>query len=149
MKAPNRILRQNAPHRGSFRALSTTSVPRAQATVARRHLRGAMDMATQIRHILVAIGDVQGAPRGELRKAGIIARAAHATVELFHSIDEPDPERGFPQTATRKEVDQHRAAIAEKYRHRLERLTRGSSLRGVTVRCTAAWDYPPHAAIIR
>ena len=106
-------------------------------------------MATQIRHILVAIGDVQGAPRGELRKAGIIARAAHATVELFHSIDEPDPERGFPQTATREEVDQHRAAIAEKYRHRLECLTRGSSLRGVTVRCTAAWDYPPHAAIIR
>ena len=34
-------------------------------------------MATQIRHILVAIGDLQRSPRGELRKAGILARAAH------------------------------------------------------------------------
>ena len=106
-------------------------------------------MATQIRHILVAIGDVQSAPRSEVRKAGVLARAAGATVELFHAIDEPDPERSFPETATREEVEQHRAAIAEKYQRRLERFARDPSLRGVSVRCTATWDYPPHAAIIR
>jgi len=106
-------------------------------------------MATQIRHILVAIGDLRRTPRNELRKAARLARAARATVELFHAIDEPDPERSFPETATREEVDQHRAAIVEKYQRRLERFARDSALRGVTVRCTAVWDYPPHDAVIR
>src|SRR6516162_11863335 len=102
-------------------------------------------MATQIRHILVAIGDVRRAPQRELRKAGTLARAARATVELFHAIDEPDPARSFPETATRDEVDQHRGAIEEKYRRRLERFARSASLRGATVRCTVSWDYPLHA----
>jgi len=106
-------------------------------------------MATHIRHILVGIGDVRRTPHGELRKAGALARAARATVELFHAIDEPDPARSFPETATQEEVDQHRAALVEKYRRRLERFAHDPSLRGVTVRCTAVWDYPPHAAIIR
>jgi len=106
-------------------------------------------MATQIRHILVAIGDVRRAPRSELRKAGALARAARATVELFHAIEEPDPGRSFPETASRAEVDLHRSAIVEKYRRRLERFARDASLRGVTVRSTVVWDYPPHAAVIR
>jgi hypothetical protein len=106
-------------------------------------------MATQIRHILVAIGDVRRTPRSELRKAGSLARAARARVELFHAIDEPDPERSFPETATFQEVETLRAAIAQKYERRLERFAREPSLRGVTVRCTASWDYPPHDAVIR
>ena len=106
-------------------------------------------MATHIRHILVGIGDMKRTPRGELRKAGAVARAARATVELFHAIDEPDPARSFPETATQEEVDQHRGAIVEKYRRRLERFAHDASLRGVTVRCTAVWDFPPHAALIR
>jgi universal stress protein E len=106
-------------------------------------------MATQIRRILVAIGDTTRAPSSELRKAAALARAAHATVELFHAIDEPDPERGFPETVTREEFEQHRAKIAGKYRRRLERFAHDPTLRGVTVRCTALWDYPPHAAVIR
>src|SRR5215472_11122028 len=108
-----------------------------------------MHMAKHIRHILLAIGDVRRTPHGELRKAGTLARAARATVELFHAIDEPDPARSFAETATQDEIDQHRGAIMEKYRRRLERLGRDASLRGVTVRCTAVWDYPLHAAIIR
>jgi universal stress protein E len=106
-------------------------------------------MATQIRHILVAIGDVRRNPRSELRKAATLARAARATVELFHAIDEPDPERSYPETATWEEVEQHRAAIVEKYQRRLERFARDATLRGLTVRCTAVWDYPAHAAVIR
>jgi universal stress protein E len=106
-------------------------------------------MATQIRHILVAIGDIQRTPRSELRKAATLARAARATLELFHAIDEPDPERGFPETATRQEFERHRAAIVEKYQRRLERFAGDAALRGLSVRCTVIWDYPPHAAIIR
>src|ERR1700751_2593251 len=105
-------------------------------------------MATQIRHILVAIGDLGHAPRKELRKAATLARAAHAQVELFHAIEERDPERSFPETATRAEVEQHRAAIARKCERRLERFARDPSLRGVTVQCTAGWGYPPHDAVI-
>lgn len=106
-------------------------------------------MATHIRHILVAIGEPHQAPRSVLRKAGAMARAARATVELFHAIDEPDPERSFPETATLEEVEQRRVAIVEKYRSKLERFAHDPALRGVTVRCTAVWDYPPHAAVIR
>ena len=106
-------------------------------------------MTTQIRHILVAIGDLRRTPRGELRKAGTLARAARAKVELFHAIDEPDPERSFPETATFDEVETLRAAIVQKHQRRLERFAREPALRGVTVRCTASWDYPPHEAVIR
>jgi universal stress protein E len=106
-------------------------------------------MATQIRRILVAIGDVKRSARSELRKAGILARAARAKVELFHAIEEPDPERSFPETATFEEIETLRAAIRERYERHLERFARDPALRGVTVRCTAAWDYPPPEAVIR
>jgi universal stress protein E len=106
-------------------------------------------MATTIRNILVAIGDLRRSPRKELRKAGSLARAARAKVELFHAIDEPDPERSYPESATLQEVETLRAAIAEKYQRQLERLARDPALRGVTVRCTASWDYPPQDAVIR
>jgi universal stress protein E len=103
----------------------------------------------RIRHILVAIGDLRRSPRSELRKAGALARAARAKLELFHAIDEPDPERSFPETATRDEVAKQREAIVAKYQRRLERFARDPALRGVTVTCTAVWDYPPHEAVIR
>jgi universal stress protein E len=106
-------------------------------------------MTTQLRHILVAIGDLRRTPRGELRKAASLARAAHAKVELFHAIDEPDPERSFPETASFGEIETLRAAIVEKHQRRLERFARDPSLRGVIVHCTASWDYPPHEAVIR
>ena len=106
-------------------------------------------MATQIRNILVAIGDLRLTPRGELRKAALVARAAHAKVELFHAIDEPDPERSFPETATLAEVETLRAAVVQRCERQLERFARDPALRGVTVSCTASWDYPPHEAVIR
>lgn len=46
-------------------------------------------MANSIRHILVAIRDLHHAPRTELRKAAELARAADATLELFHAVDLP------------------------------------------------------------
>ncbi|MBV8306891.1 MAG: universal stress protein [Gammaproteobacteria bacterium] len=106
-------------------------------------------MATRIRHILVAIGDLRRTPQAELRKAGALARAARASVELFHAIDAPDPERSFPETLTAREVTTRRAAIVDKCERRLGRFARHPALRQVTVRCTASWDYPPHDAVIR
>jgi universal stress protein E len=106
-------------------------------------------MATRIRHILVAIRDVRHAPQSELRKAAALARSAGATVELFHSIDEPDPGVGWPETATAETVARRRAAIAARCGRRLRRFAGDKSLRRLTVRCTATWDYPAHEAIIR
>ena len=56
----------------------------------------------QIPHILVAIGDVQRAPKNALRKAAALAKASGASVELFHAIDVPDPRRRYPETATQE-----------------------------------------------
>jgi universal stress protein E len=106
-------------------------------------------MAQQLKRILVAIRDVQHAPKNELRKAAALARASRATVELFHAIDEPDPAAGWPETATAQTVARQRDAIAAKRRQRLERFARDASLRGLAVSCTARWDHPPHAAIVR
>ncbi len=106
-------------------------------------------MAKRIRHVLVAIHDLRHAPRSELRKAGALARAAGATLELFHAIDEPDPGASWPETATAEFVTRRRAAIAARSLRRLERFARDGALRGVRVRCTSSWDYPAHEAIVR
>ncbi len=106
-------------------------------------------MPTRIRHILLAIHDLRHAPRSELRKAGTLARAAGATLELFHAIDEPDPGASWPETATAEFVSRRRAVIAARSLRRLERFARDKALRGLRVRCTSSWDYPPHEAIVR
>lgn len=106
-------------------------------------------MAKQLRHILVAIGSLQHAPKNELRKAAALAKASGARVELFHAIDEPDPGRSYPETATKATVAKHRAAIAAKNQGRLERFAQDKSLHGVKVTCRAAWDHPPYDAIVR
>jgi universal stress protein E len=106
-------------------------------------------MATKIRRILVAIRDLDHAPIKELRKAGILARAAGAPVELFHAIDAPDPARGYPETKTRGLVDHERAAVVHAEEHRLGRLARSQALRGVKVIWKAVWAHPAHEAIIQ
>jgi universal stress protein E len=106
-------------------------------------------MPTRIRHILVAIHDLRHTPRGELRKAAALARAAGATLELFHAIDEPDPGASWPETVTAEFVTRRRAAIAGRSLRRLERFARDKALRGLRVRCTSSWDYPAHESIVR
>jgi len=46
-------------------------------------------MSVRIKKILVAIRDVDQTPRALLRQAASIARAAKASVELFHAIEDP------------------------------------------------------------
>jgi nucleotide-binding universal stress UspA family protein len=64
-------------------------------------------MTIHMRRILVAIGDLQHAPKNELRKAATLAKTSGASVELFHAIMEADPGRSYPETATAKSVAQH------------------------------------------
>ncbi len=106
-------------------------------------------MSKRIRHILVALHDLRHVPKGELRKAAVLARASGASVELFHAIEEPDPGVSWPETATAEQVARRRAAIAARCERRLERCASDESLRGLRVRCTASWDYPAHEAIVR
>jgi universal stress protein E len=106
-------------------------------------------MARSVKRILIAIRDLRHVPLAELGKAAALARAAGARIELFHAIDEPDPGASWPETVTAGFVEHRRAAIADQKRHRLERLARDPSLKGLDVECTTSWDYPPHEAIIR
>src|SRR5262245_8774784 len=106
-------------------------------------------MSKQPRHILVAIGDIQRPPGSELRKVAALAKASGASVELFHVINEPDPLRSYPETATLEAVKKQRAAIVAKREPKLERFARDPSLRGIKVTSKAAWDHPPHDAIMR
>ena len=106
-------------------------------------------MAKEIRHILVALRRLQHAPKNELYKAGALAKASGASLELFHAIDEPDPGRSYPQTITKDAVAKRRAAIVAKNQGRLERFAQDKSLRGVRVTCAAVWDHPPYEAIVR
>jgi universal stress protein E len=106
-------------------------------------------MARSFRHILVAIRELQRAPKSELRKAGALARASGASLELFHVMDTPDPGVSWPETASAETVAARRAAVAAQGRRRLERFARDASLRGLRVVCTTSWDYPPHEAIVR
>jgi universal stress protein E len=106
-------------------------------------------MAKQLRHILVAIGSLRHAPKNELHKAAALAKASRASIELFHAIDEPDPGRSYPETATKGATDSQRAAMVAKNQGRLERFAEDKSLHNVKVTCTAVWDHPPYDAIVR
>ena len=106
-------------------------------------------MAKQLRRILVAIGGLKHSPKSELHKAAALAKASGASVELFHAIDEPDPHRSYPETATLETVEKQRAAVMAKCEARLQRFARDPTLRGVELTCAAVWDHPPYEAIVR
>jgi universal stress protein E len=104
----------------------------------------------RIRRILVPIGDVRNAPRSQLRKAATLARALRASIELFHSINEP-----VPMDLMRGRRDARASAsdawdlVEQRAQQRLERLAGRSVFRGVQVRVATSWDYPAHEAIVR
>jgi universal stress protein E len=93
---------------------------------------GAGSVATRIRRLLVAIRDLHHPPRIELRKAAELARAANASIELFHCA------------STSLDTDNSRHAEA-----RLQQFARLPSLRGLKVSYHGNSDYPPHEAIVR
>jgi len=106
-------------------------------------------MANSIRRILVAIRDLHHPPRTELRKAAEIARAANATLELFHAVDIPvrtDRAVAALPAGTVGKLTMTKLRTAEQ---RLRQFARVASLRGVEVTQHANADYPPHEAVVR
>src|SRR5581483_4582899 len=96
----------------------------------------------RMRRILVAIGDLRRTPRSQLRKAATLARSMHASIELFHAINEPvvahlahrRADFGAVFALARDVVEQH-------VQRRLERLAQLPEFRGLRVRTAATWDY--------
>lgn len=90
-------------------------------------------MALRIRKILVALGHLDHPSRALLRKAGVIARATGASVEIFHA-DLPS-QSDLPLDAIQA--------------RKLERLARSPLFNSLQVSTRLERDYPPHEAIVR
>ena len=102
-----------------------------------------------IRRILVAVKDTQHLPRNVLRKAAVLARASGATIELYHAMLDQLPSLIGTGPQYEKLERAYVRRLAARRHKRLARLARRAPLRGLTVQCTAAWDFPAHEAIIR
>lgn len=106
-------------------------------------------MRLRIRRILVAIRDLRHTPRSQLRKAATLARAAGASLELFHAINEPTALDAVRWGSAGRSTQEAVEVAAQRSQRRLERLGQSNLLRGLKVRSFATWDYPPHEAIVR
>jgi universal stress protein E len=103
----------------------------------------------KIRRILVAVKNPQAAPQFALAKAGEIARALDASVELFHAIADPvitDSLRHGNRSLSRSEAMQR---ILDDRLASLNKLTRAKALARVRCSTHVAWDFPAHEAIAR
>jgi universal stress protein E len=107
-------------------------------------------MSFRVRRILVAIRDEKHVPRAALGKAIELAKANGARIELFHAVNEPEAldalRRGYVAGRQTQEI---MGTIQSRSAKRLERLAARKEFEALKVTCTAAWDFPPHEAIIR
>lgn len=100
-----------------------------------------------IRQILVAIKDPNAKSLPALAKAARLAQGFGAKLILFHAItDLISTDAYFYAHGDIKRV--HRDTLA-RYQKRLEALAEGLRKQHLDVRVCAAWDYPPHEAIVR
>lgn len=93
-------------------------------------------MKFRIRRVLVAIRDPEHTSLSQLRKAAAIARAADASIELFHVITEPE----ILEPAGREPV-------ADTMMRKLERIQRSPVFRNVRVESFVEHGYPVYEAI--
>jgi universal stress protein E len=106
-------------------------------------------MTKAIKRILVAVREVDSIPATTLAKAGAIARANGARIELFHALNQPlalEAVRGAGRPDSPTEMAER---IARRSRERLKHAAASPRLRGLKVSVHVEWDYPPHEAIIR
>ena len=98
-----------------------------------------------IRRILVAVKDPQGATSPAVVKAGQLAQALGASVELFHAIVTPlyfDAYTNGSLFDMEREIQLRCVAQLRAAAKSLER-------RGIAVSVSANWDFPGYEAIIR
>lgn len=100
-----------------------------------------------IRRILVAIKALDSRTAPAVAKAGQLAQAYGADVELFHSIEEPlylDP-----YTAVGRHPQQLQQLLQRAAMRRLERIARRLQHQGLRATVSVGCDSPPYEAIIR
>jgi universal stress protein E len=100
-----------------------------------------------IRRILVAVKDPDSKSLPSIAKAARLAKGFGAKLILFHAItDLVSSDAYFYAHGDVKRV--HRDTMA-RYQKRLEAVAERLREQGLDVRVCAAWDYPPHEAIVR
>jgi universal stress protein E len=100
-----------------------------------------------IRRILVAIKDPWARSLPALEKAGQLARALGARVELFYALSDPlyiDVAEAEGVSLSSLEQAAHARAA-----QRLDKLAQRLGKAGVRATSVVEWDFPPHEAIIR
>jgi universal stress protein E len=100
-----------------------------------------------IRRILVAVKNPEGKASPAVLKAGQLAQALGASIELFHAIATPlyidaYASVGARITDTERDIQQQCLTL-------LHKMSRGLEHRGITVSVSASWDFPSYEAVIR
>jgi universal stress protein E len=100
-----------------------------------------------IRRILFAVRNPDATRQPGIAKAIRIARSFGASLELFHALASPVFLSLSPMTG--ETIDTLRARSIEHARTRLAKFVAPARKQGVDLAVSAAWDYPPHEAIVR
>jgi len=100
-----------------------------------------------IRRILVAVKDPTAKSLPAVAKAVQVARALHASIELFHAIDTLVyvDTLGLLKEGL-KEIER---TAREKHLAQLDRIAARIRVRGLEVTTAVEWDYPIHESLIR
>jgi universal stress protein E len=98
-----------------------------------------------IRRILVAVKDPQGESSPAITKAGQLAQALGASIELFHAIVTPL----YFDAYTNGSVFDMEREIQLRCLSQLRASAKKLGRRGITVSVSANWDFPGYEAIIR
>jgi universal stress protein E len=100
-----------------------------------------------IRRILVAVAEPSARAQPGLDKAVELARRTGAEIDLFHCLYNPyvQSERVYGRRGLSADIEM----LVQVTRERLEQRARPVAERGVRIRTSVRWDYPPHEAIVR
>jgi universal stress protein E len=101
----------------------------------------------RIRRILVAVKEPARGSLAALVKGAQLARAAGASLELFHALSTPINAEAFLYTR-RNLVDIERK-IRERTLGDLEKTARRLRAKGMKVTTAAEWDFPAYEAVVR
>ena len=96
--------------------------------------------------ILYAVKSTDPRHESGLVKVARLARSCDAQLELFHAISTP---LFLPERVGDESIADLKRDTLELHILRLEKLAARARRLGLKVSCSAAWDYPPHEAILR
>jgi len=99
------------------------------------------------KHILMAVANPEVRSSAAINKAGDLALATGAKLQLFHDMAAPVMLEELGPGARGLAKARHEGEAAAQ--RELERLAAPLRARGIQVTTHAAWDFPPHEAIVR